>query len=504
MQTQVKKLSEHWEGDQLGRKQVAANLEKYLTNRYHAKPTESGFVLAVNAEWGFGKTFMLQCWRDELESKNYPVVYFDAWKNDFTPEPLIAFISEIDNGLKPSFTKIPAAKRALNGAMGKVKKLIKPSIQIIGMALLKQIAGLSAEKIHDLFSDGDADEVDIETDSITKHASLESTTKALEKMVAESLKEHKTTKAAIEEFKGKLTLLIDALEMSTGVELPIFILVDELDRCRPDYAIELLEGIKHLFGVKGIYFVVATNIDQLSESVKAVYGAGFDGARYLKRFFDLEYTLPEPDRFAFAKHLFSGIQCPESSLLYTGLNSQSLSVDSNDILPMLFKHYSDYFECGLRDQIQIIKIIESAFIYLQHNQINIHLLLFFAMLYHRSSTIFNSVTEYGNLSDRTGFQTLKLNPAIGSFSIEMYDSHLGRGFSPAKKYVSIPEIATIFLGVKDETTEEALGLNNIRSDDFPKNLIRCLFHGATAGSESIWKQNIDKYVDIVRFSGGFN
>lgn len=216
MQTQAKNLSEHWEGDQLGRKQVAASLEKYLTNRYQAKPIESGFVLAVNAEWGFGKTFMLQCWKAELESKNYPVVYFDAWKNDFTPEPLIAFISEIDNGLKPSFTKVPAAQKALIGAMGKVKKLIKPSIQIIGMALLKQIAGLSAEKIHDLFSDGDADEIDIETDSSTKHASLESTTKALEKMVAESLKEHKTTKAAIEEFKGKLTLLIDALEKSTG------------------------------------------------------------------------------------------------------------------------------------------------------------------------------------------------------------------------------------------------------------------------------------------------
>jgi hypothetical protein len=79
MQKQAKNLSEHWEGDQLGRKQVAANLEKYLTNRYQAKPTEILFVLAVNAEWGFNlRSFMLQCWKDELESKNYPVVYFDA------------------------------------------------------------------------------------------------------------------------------------------------------------------------------------------------------------------------------------------------------------------------------------------------------------------------------------------------------------------------------------------------------------------------------------------
>lgn len=289
-----------------------------------------------------------------------------------------------------------------------------------------------------------------------------------------------------------------------GVELPIFILVDELDRCRPDYAIELLEGIKHLFGVKGIYFVVATNIDQLSESVKAVYGTGFDGARYLKRFFDLEYTLPEPDRFAFAKYLFNGIQCPQSHLLDTGLDQQNLSVDSNDILPMLFKHYSDYFECGLRDQIQIIKIIESAFISLGHHRINIHLLLFLAMLYHRSSAIFNAVTKYGNLSDITGFQTLKLNPAIGGFNIEMYDSQPGRGFNPVKKYVPIGEIATIFLEAKDKLTDEALGLKNLSRANFPKNLIWYLVLGSGTGRDSIWKQNINKYVDIVRFSGGFS
>ena len=76
--------------------------------------------------------------------------------------------------------------------------------------------------------------------------------------------------------------MITVLEDQAGVQLPLFVFVDELDRCRPDYAIELLEGIKHLFGVPGVYFVVATNTVQLGESVKAVYGSGFDGVRYLK------------------------------------------------------------------------------------------------------------------------------------------------------------------------------------------------------------------------------
>lgn len=64
----------------------------------------------------------------------------------------------------------------------------------------------------------------------------------------------------------------------------VFILIDELDRCRPSYAIEMLETIKHFFELKNYVFVVATDTEQLSHSVKAVYGDFFDGKEYLSRF----------------------------------------------------------------------------------------------------------------------------------------------------------------------------------------------------------------------------
>lgn len=61
----------------------------------------------------------------------------------------------------------------------------------------------------------------------------------------------------------------------TGIkqkELPAFIFIDELDRCRPSYAVEMLETIKHIFDISGVVFVVATDTEQLQHAVKVVYG----------------------------------------------------------------------------------------------------------------------------------------------------------------------------------------------------------------------------------------
>lgn len=79
-----------------------------------------------------------------------------------------------------------------------------------------------------------------------------------------------------------------ALDKS-GKKAPFFVLVDELDRCRPSYAVHLLERIKHLFEVDGVAFVFATNSQQLQHSIAGAYGQGFDGFTYLKRFFDRTY-----------------------------------------------------------------------------------------------------------------------------------------------------------------------------------------------------------------------
>ena len=69
-------------------------------------------------------------------------------------------------------------------------------------------------------------------------------------------------------------------------------LIDELDRCRPPYAIETLEVAKHIFNADGVVFALGLHRQQLTASIKAVYGQDFDAVGYLERFFDLSASLP--------------------------------------------------------------------------------------------------------------------------------------------------------------------------------------------------------------------
>ena len=88
---------------------------------------------------------------------------------------------------------------------------------------------------------------------------------------------------------------------------PTVVLIDELDRCRPSYAIELLETAKHIFGVDNVVFVLAVNREELAHSVKALYGSEFGANGYLGRFFDIDFRLPAPNRQAFIRNMLSGV-----------------------------------------------------------------------------------------------------------------------------------------------------------------------------------------------------
>lgn len=110
----------------------------------------------------------------------------------------------------------------------------------------------------------------------------------VDKIVADKLKNTKNDKLAIKNFKSYLASFSDKY----GNGLPIIFIIDALDRCRPDFALELLEKIKHLFSVRGITFLLVINREQLEESIKSKYGAGINSSQYLQKFINLWITLP--------------------------------------------------------------------------------------------------------------------------------------------------------------------------------------------------------------------
>lgn len=84
---------------------------------------------------------------------------------------------------------------------------------------------------------------------------------------------------------------------------PLYFFVDELDRCDPEYAIKLLESVKHFFDVDGIVFVLSVDRKKLGSMVRVRYGEGFDENGYLKRFVDVDYQIPAPKREDLIQHL---------------------------------------------------------------------------------------------------------------------------------------------------------------------------------------------------------
>ena len=109
----------------------------------------------------------------------------------------------------------------------------------------------------------------------------------------------------LEEVRLKVKEVFNEILVEDAEKLVIFI--DELDRCRPTFAIEMLEGVKHYFDDDRIIFVLSVNKSQLIHTISRYYGDDFDGNLYLNKFFDINIQLPKADTRVYFDVL--GISC---------------------------------------------------------------------------------------------------------------------------------------------------------------------------------------------------
>ncbi|EDL53572.1 KAP P-loop domain protein [Vibrio mediterranei AK1] len=254
-----------FENCRLNRNDYGQFIADYITEE------NEGFVLNLNGAWGSGKTQFLKRLYTLLNNQSHPTIYIDAWESDFTKEPLTVVSSELLSQLEKYSAVTGSDFDAVKSLLGKFIKgtAIAASGYVSKKLLDDSSTGIEAVKT--LFEKTDADYIS-----------------SIQKGYTEQID-------AIKEIRKKLSLLAEVLNQNHGQELPIVVLVDELDRCRPDYAIEMLEVIKHFFDTKHFVFVVATDTDQLCCSIKAIYGDDFDSEKYLKRFFHRKAQLPTPD-----------------------------------------------------------------------------------------------------------------------------------------------------------------------------------------------------------------
>lgn len=383
--------------DLLERATNASFLTDYLAGQY-ATNEKSNFVLAVDSAWGRGKTYFLNNWKQDLEEQGYPVVYFDAWANDFSDDPLVSLISELHTGLKPIYKVLPPVYQMTRDIKKTTLKVSKVGRKLFLNLLLKKTAGVSLEAINEYFDEEDID-IDSNPDTESQQPSakaagenIKALDKAIDELTNAAFKEHTSKKRAIAEFKKSVASLLDVIKNKVkDKQLPLFIFVDELDRCRPNFAVEVLEVVKHLFDVPGVYFVIATHIDQLAASINVLYGEKFDSRQYLKRFFHQEYVLPDPEPLKFVQYLYQQYR-PFANL-------------SSDQFFVLFEHprqtrtveqQVEAFTClamafglSLRDMEQCMVMLKAVCLSWKKNrQLHIFYMLFWIMLKHKNSDEF--------------------------------------------------------------------------------------------------------------------
>jgi hypothetical protein len=252
-------------GDLLGREKLAGRLTGYLDR------LRVGAVLAIDAPWGEGKTWFGRNWAKNLEGEEHKhkVVFIDAFAQDYVEDPFLLIAAEIAGVLDDDQG---AAKELREKAAG-VMKAILP----VGVKALINLAGrvaLGTTNLSDEFQE------------VVKGASEEAAD-ATNKWIEKKLEDHEKEKSSLEHFRAELT------KFAAAQDKPVVIFIDELDRCRPIFAVLLIERIKHFFDVPNLVFVLLLNRKQLESAIKGVYGSETDAAAYLGKFVHLFLRLPK-------------------------------------------------------------------------------------------------------------------------------------------------------------------------------------------------------------------
>lgn len=233
---------------------------------------EGSWSIAINGDWGSGKTFfvkqckyVLDCLNssnniqkkdinsgklfnreklDDINKKPFRTVYYDAWEHDNETDPIQSLLA-----------CMATSKWASNP---EIKKILINTINV-GLSILQIVTPIDTTGLRKLLKNRDKSDFD--------------------NLDFEKLKKE----------------FYDALTKLAPEDGQLIVFVDELDRCKPTYAIKVLERIKHYFSVPNITFIFSVDLSQLQNTVKRYYGEEFDGYHYLDRFFDLVINLPEPN-----------------------------------------------------------------------------------------------------------------------------------------------------------------------------------------------------------------
>lgn len=248
--------------DRLNRITDVVKFKKLLSN------LNSG-VICLNAPWGEGKTTfvrLLQTYMDhnQREELHIKTIYYNAWEHDYEGNPFPSIVRTILKELDD-----PKAPKLKENLIESAKSILKT------MYIFSSFAAYAVDPmLGGVVSTGKA---------------------ALDNFLSEVLPDSSKPSDTITEFRKNIQNILHSENENVPTRIVLFI--DELDRCRPSFAIETLEQIKHIFETENMIFVLSLDKEQLANAIGTIYGANYNANGYLSRFFDLEYCLNNSHAF---------------------------------------------------------------------------------------------------------------------------------------------------------------------------------------------------------------
>ena len=231
-------------------------LEKTLISL--CKSHRGGLSIALDAEWGEGKTVFARKLHESLKNMGYISVYFDAHLNEFTGDPFLDMATAVQDEL------VNYSDVGNENILASTKKLLRITAGVSARIAFRTIVGsYLQETVIDRVSQANSVVSDV--------------TNKFEELVEGKISERSLALTAVEEFRNEL-------EKFTDENKKLIVLVDELDRCRPNYSLRVLETVKHIFSVKGVIFITFVHREQLEISIRSEYGSEIKSAKYLQKF----------------------------------------------------------------------------------------------------------------------------------------------------------------------------------------------------------------------------
>ena len=225
--------------------------------------TTSSKVYSVSAEFGVGKTFFCTKLYEVLKHDKTPVSMINIWTMEFYEKPLIAILKKLQETYIEHHKVKVWATNTLKFIENFISWLIKQWLKY---------KGFNINKIVRLYKQFKPKQTNIYRSYIEYEHQLSETKKFL-------------------------------ASWAKKLNTPVVIIIDELDRCKPDFAVKTLETLKHFFDIPGFVFILALDETQLKNSVEKLFGTtNFDG--YKRKFINNSFILPAPDKVSFTNFLY--------------------------------------------------------------------------------------------------------------------------------------------------------------------------------------------------------